>query len=242
MKFRIKNYSLFILIILISSCKKNLSNKKLDGDWVVSYIEGTFEVENEFVSRVNYDGKNYVVTDSSGKVTSTEVTMDYTFDAKKGTYKYISHAVSSGSSDDVKYYFSDGNGGFSYQGMLHKLWKKHTVESEENNYLITGGVGDIEKNSQLILFYLQLTVTEEYDYEYYLGDTLLTSLIGYYSNKYGDSLESSFKQEGTIISSGENYGQKFNLQSAKNDEMIFNYERLNGQFTKYKGKYIFKRK
>ena len=144
-----------LLTIAFQGCKKTVSTKKLDGNWKVT--EATIKItETETESGTTtttetnstFDGTK-ATTISSNDTSEMEMTMDYTFDKKAGTYTIVTVRTIPENTNTGTYYRQDGSN-YIMEGSYERTTKRVLTTTESGHYTITGGAGEeIEENSQV---------------------------------------------------------------------------------------------
>lgn len=172
------------------SCKK-VSPRKLDGKWKVTKATTTSSNEGSFsriVTNITFDGT---------KETGTEVTtytnggnpdnvvidrqVSFTWEFSKDDDTFVLTSTSSGIETDLDvsgFYYKDATGAYlpySFIGQLDS--KKSYTETEINKgvFSITGGAGDVDKNSQIVMKYNERNTTRTATIKYYNGSTEVTT-------------------------------------------------------------------
>ena len=246
-------YTILITIIALSSCRKKVTDKKLDWEWTLSSVSG--EEENVFYGgevdsyAYSYDGKNYVTVYKSGNSKAEEVKINYSFDQKSGTYLIETDKPTAYyETNNIECYILDSNGGYSLIGQFKKVTKKGSNEVEEGTFSIpTSSTGDVKKKSQLILFQENKTQTINYNYEYYKGDSLICSLTGYYIKpNYGGLIFKPLvsSEVKTYVDTYNFFSKVFNVESIKRNEIKLNYEEsyVYGEHFLFNFEYVFESK
>ena len=145
-----------LLTIAFQGCKKTVSTKKLDGNWKVTEATiKTTETKTESGTTTTketnstYDGIK-AVTISADDTTEMEMTMDYTFDKKAGTYTIVTvTTIPEFNTNTGQYYRQDGSN-YILEGSYERTTKRVLTTTESGHYTITGGAGEeIEENSQV---------------------------------------------------------------------------------------------
>ncbi|MDB0011256.1 hypothetical protein N9E20_00455 [Crocinitomicaceae bacterium] len=219
-----------VAVIALTSCSKKVSSRKLDGDWTVSSGEGSFvDKENgiSLTTSISFDGSKVTTVDYLGEIDTEDQTMSYSFDKKEGTYtqtitntSYDTNTVSYYSYDLDEYY---------YEGELERTRIRKETVVISGTFTLTGGTGDIKKNSQIVLAETSRTTTTNNSYKYFDGITQVSNYIGLYvessdwfSSEY-DAMTSS-SSETTTETGTSMYAEILNVESSKKDELIINTE------------------
>lgn len=165
-----KNFNKIAMLALVAimavsvmeSCKK-VSIKKVDGVWtVVSFdIEQmwTDEDGDKVTWTRSFNGSTETVTtkiEEVGEATETEtesneMTIEFEFMKKEGTYTQTTVSNTSWTLESLAYYTSDGAGSFAWAGLYDRSTEQENTNVNGGTYSVTGGSGDIKKNSQLVL-------------------------------------------------------------------------------------------
>jgi hypothetical protein len=147
----------------LTSCKKIVSGKKLDGAWSVT--SGTISNEyktDDYTSKSTstFDGSEMETTTTTSYtgyptttvINSSEITIDYTFDKKTGEYTMTTVSTSEYEDGYGSYYEYDANTySYIYTGNYERTNNGTSTETEEGLFTITGNAGDdIEANSQVV--------------------------------------------------------------------------------------------
>ena len=201
--------ALMIGALVLVSCNKTVTSRKLDGEWTVTAGSGTttsnYSSSNTIsVSTFTYDGKN--VTQNSGAlVTISPLTISYTFDKENGTYKKV-ETYTSTESDQMSYYTKNSSGTYSYGGSLDRKDVEVSTVTEEGTFTITGGTGEIEKNTQIVFLPTSTLSNSTHTYSYYTGTVAVTDLSGKYVSDYSSGSNSYSLIPSTKVSSTTNTG------------------------------------
>lgn len=191
---KILSLVLFSIVVLgINSCKK-VSDNKLNGEWDVvsgsantssTNSGGTTETTTTFdgvtiSGTTKYTPANATATNQPNTSTiETPTTISFKFDKK--TNKYTKTTVQkTNSKTNVSYYTAVSNGYIS-GGFIERRSEINTTTIEDGIYRITGGTGDVKKNSQIMLIPSSVVSTSEYLYSYFTTDTETAADI---SDKY----------------------------------------------------------
>jgi hypothetical protein len=159
------NKSIAVLLVFtatfvsIQSCKK-VTLKKIEGDWEMSKgVEkksSTGVSGNVYEETVTYDGTTQTITQTLDGVLQLPAnealpfTMSIKFNKKSGTYeKVIVHSKTL--TNSTVYTFKKSDSGFyDFKTLEQKAEQKYTI-TEKGIFTVTGGSGEIKKNSQLVL-------------------------------------------------------------------------------------------
>jgi hypothetical protein len=221
-------------LLLLISCSKKITPKKLEGNWETTTIEGSKILTNNNGITTNYsisyDGKTYsfLGTDNDFK-NIKEQSISISFD-KNGTYTKTT-ITTTYDTLNVSYYTQNG----SYYNFIGNLTQNRKLIEKEvitGTYTISGGTGDIEKNSLIIFSETEKKTTNDYTYEYYDGSTIFTNYTGYYVNSPNGTFNSPYMEMSNQYSYNSDYKlvneyvDFYHVDSYKKDEIIINYEVL----------------
>jgi hypothetical protein len=219
--------ALVILSTVFTSCKK-VSNGKLDGEWELtsgSETETYTETGPENSSRkytTTYDGKTRTVVSITDGVTqpagpTTPYTMNLIFDKKAGTYQMKS---TSSYKDDYEVSAVNSTTGEEKEFIVKDNVTYNSVE--DGIFSITGGSGDIKKNSQIFLRSGGYKSDWTRTYTYYDGNTIINP-SGWKNRWNNETLPAT--KTGTDQSKGvSNSGYVLNVDELKGGEMKISAE------------------
>ena len=218
-----------VSILILASCSKKVTSRKLDGEWIVSKIEGTdVEVDSgvSLTTTYSYNGTTLTEVDYLGNKSTEDFTINFSFDKKNGTYKET-FVITDYDTSTISYYTADGFGGYNYAGDLERVTITTTNEITEGTFTVTGGTGEIKANSQIVLSETKSTTTSDYNYQYFDGITKFTSFSGNYlisSLTFNYSPMTSSASETDSYTTVSSYANVLNVESITNDEIIYNLE------------------
>lgn len=180
-------------VLFGTSCSKVTTEKKLDGKWTITAGTATSSYETENYKRDTegtYDGSEweYETTESYTGGTSTvttsddEVTYEYTFDKKNGTYIFVETRTTSG--DTTRYgasYYLTGADSVA-NGQFNRITSGTYTRTTEGTFSLTGGTGEIEANSQLVMMATKYTENSTLAHSYVDASTgaVIPSITSYY--------------------------------------------------------------
>ncbi len=160
---QITQISLCILVTLVlSSCKK-ISDRKLNGEWTATtgtISEESIDDSGADIKSIVFDGSNNTQTRTYLGNTTTEVSAyseKLTFDKKKGTFTKVITEAKTNLNDITDYStIYDANGTSLGLASIVRTTSNST-STITGIYSITGGSGDIKKNSEIVLHYKSMT-------------------------------------------------------------------------------------
>ena len=164
--------ALVLGVFALTSCK-TVSPRKLDGDWTVTSGSGSMTYTEDGVTSSltkSYNG-TAMTTTYNGEVDINDMTISYTFDKKAGTYTRTETATNT-ISQEVNYFTytpaSNGNPG-QYNGNNYYDRKDVEVSTtvEKGTFTITGGTGDIEKNTQIVFLPTSSSEASTHTFSYF---------------------------------------------------------------------------
>lgn len=225
----------------VSSCKKLVTPKKLDGTWTLS--SGEMDSENTTTYKPTgtttttsmsqtIDGSTVTtVTTYMGTSTTTTSTMtqEYTFD--KSTNEYTSTSVETDdeySAYNNYVYQKDASGNYNGIYVYQVIAREATTEAS-GLYTITGDAGEeIEKNSQIVFQQDMEESTYTNTYTYYTDETMATTLAAntLYTYDYNTStyVLVTATETGTTTSNGMSmYNLVWTISDLSKDEMTVEY-------------------
>jgi hypothetical protein len=228
-----------VAVLVLTSCSKKVTSRKLDGDWSVTSGVGTFvQTENgiALTDNLTFDGSKITEVDYTGDTYVTDQTMSYSFDKKEGTYTqtttYIDHDT-----NFVSYYTFDGTN-YNYAGEYEATSIENETEVNSGTYTITGGTGEIKKNSQIVLSMIASNTTTNTSYKYFDGLSQVTNFTGLFVEVFNydtytieyKAMSSSSVQ--TMNSTGSSYyAEVINVESITKDEIVINIENTSNSGT-----------
>lgn len=200
MKTPFKSYLIVLFtLFLFTSCKK-VSDNKLNGEWSVvsgainilsSNSGGTTETATTFdgvtqKGTVKYTPETPTVANQP-TTTTIELPTTISFKFDKKTNKYTKTTVQKTTSkNSISYYVPVSSGtGYISGGFIERRSEINTTTVEDGIYRITGGTGDVKKNSQIMLIAGSLVAESDYTYTYYNSATDTPADI---TNKYKQTI------------------------------------------------------
>jgi hypothetical protein len=181
-----------IIIAALPSCKK-VTPRKLDGKWKVT--KGSVSETDENPSRSTKTTLTYDGTTETGTETTTystggnpdvnqinrQLTVTYEFVKDDDTYTITSTETGTETDLDVGgYYIKDANGSyvpFSTIGQLDIKTSYTQTTTTKGIFSITGGAGDIKKNSQIVMQETSNTTDKTSTIKYFIGSSEYTSTL-----------------------------------------------------------------
>jgi hypothetical protein len=195
------NAAALIILLAISafSCKK-VSDRKLDGEWDVTSGETKITSTNASgttTTETKFDGTEITGTivhspanptpsnQPSTTAINTPTQIVFKFDKKNNSYiKTTTRQTNSKESEAYYQPAPSGGTGYVYGGFIDRFAEVTTVITEQGYYRITGGTGDVKKNSQILLISGSVNATDDYKFTYYnQGTTVVADLNGKYKQK-----------------------------------------------------------
>jgi hypothetical protein len=211
--------ALLLSVFVLTSCNKTVTPKKLDGEWSVTGGSHSYSSSyngNTYSSSSTFDGTT-VTTTEDGDITKSPMSISYTFDKKAGTYKKVTTETSTDTYLDIDYYTMVGTTPTLGSMSLDKKIVEVSTSTEEGTFTITGGTGDIEKNTQIVLVETSsssvstktysyfngataVSVSDKYELSYNTGLPVATLLPTSKTSTYSDSGDSSYGEILTVVS------------------------------------------
>ncbi|HET6243028.1 MAG: hypothetical protein H0V01_09480 [Bacteroidetes bacterium] len=178
-----------------TSCKKTVTPKKLDGEWKVTSGKTIYNSTNSGTTTTTtyeFDGEKEKITYSYvGSVPVTnDKTVSFSFDKKAGTYTKVTVATENDKDEDVSFYSRaqniSGNYTYNFEGYFDRIIKEVSTTTEKGTFTITGGTGEIEKNTQIVLTETSNVSDANSTFTYFVagGSTPLT-ITDRYEQSYG---------------------------------------------------------
>jgi hypothetical protein len=222
-----------VAVFALTSCSKKVSSRKLDGEWTVSSGEGSYVETDQGLSlttNLTFNGSVMTTVYYLGETDTEEQTMSYSFDKKEGTYTQTI-TFTEYDTTMVSYYSYDGTSEYSEEGEFERTNITKETEVISGTFTLTGGTGDIKKNSQIVLAETSRTTTSSNSYKYFDGITQVTNFSNFYIEVY-DWDSYSYEYEAMTSSNSETttetgtsmYAEILNVESSKKDELIINTE------------------
>lgn len=233
--------SVAVSALLLHSCNKTVTPKKLDGEWDVT--SGTIATSSSYTvdgttttttTNSTFNGSTLSTTYTQGNLTTTvtsQMSINLTFDKKSGEYTRVTtmtdpeYQTTTGT-----YYEKDANGNYIPSGGYERTTKRVSTTTETGLFTISGNAGDeIEKNSQIV-FQVNKEVENYSDTYTYVVDGTDTDLdpAGKYEAVWGSSGISYVALEtadsGTETETGSDpYSEVWNVTELKKGEMDVEY-------------------
>lgn len=182
---KISSALMFGALVLVS-CNKTVTPRKLDGEWTVTAGSGTSSntYNNTLqTSTFTYDGKNITSTNGA-QVSIAPLTISYTFDKENGTYKKVTTQTTTDTNLGLTYYTKTSSGTYINAGNIDQKDIEVSTTTEEGTFTITGGTGEIEKNTQIVFLPTSTTSNSTHTYTYFNGSVAVTDLSSKYINDY----------------------------------------------------------
>lgn len=220
-----------ISIIFLTGCHKKTTPRKLDGNWEVQSGEGTitnyYSFSSDILSTMQYDYNKPTVTEV--KFDRSNETISYNFDKKNGTYELKTTSTKNREIQTDEYYNSNG---IKAENSINIKDYITSIEVEKGTFTITGGTGDIAKNSQIVLTKLTkyTDITHEYSYYdmYYIPITDLTEYCrkGSFNDVCGCYHYIPFQTSEIVKMTNSHLDQSLilNVKSIKKDELVIYVE------------------
>jgi hypothetical protein len=169
----LKITSALVLGVFASTSCKTVSPRKLDGNWTVTSGSGSFthtENGDTYSYTQSYNGSAMTYS-FNGDVEIDDMTISYTFDKKAGTYTRTETGKNT-TSEQFNYYIkTPAYNGFpaTYDGNNYYDRKdvSEYTEIEKGTFTITGGTGDIEKNSQIVFLPTSTSKETKHTFSYF---------------------------------------------------------------------------
>ncbi len=221
-----------VAVIALTSCNKKVTSKKLDGEWSIKSGVGTrIETENgvSLTDNITFDGSKITIVDYMGDTEVSDQTMSFSFDKKTGEYTQTSTYIDN-DTNYVSYYTFDGTN-YNYSGEYTATSIENETELISGTYTITGGTGEIKKNSQIVLSTTGTKTTTTTSYKYFDGLTEITNFTGLFIEVFNyDTYTTEYRAmsssnvETSNITEASSYAELINIESITKDEMVMNFE------------------
>lgn len=205
--------ALTICCLILSSCHKTVTPRKLDGEWTQT---NSVETETNEFNSANSSNFQQTITTNDGTTTSITYNSSasetylsnkiYTFDKKKGTYTEVEKTIKVFT--DSKTIYTETNG---YVGDYVQEDTQTTTKTRTGTFTITGGTGDIEKNTQVVLSKKSVNELIEHSYVYKTFDNIIVTdftgkFVKFYptfGNMGGELIPMASSKSETIVYTGE---------------------------------------
>ena len=173
--------ALLLSVFALTSCHKTVTPRKLDGEWNVTAASGLIkntdsDIYGENSSSIfSFNGStmtstvtyNYTGISPITETIATPMTIAYSFDKKAGTYT-TTMVMTSTSKEETDYYkLIPGTSDYDVAGTLDAKVVIVSTTIEKGTFTITGGMGDIEKNTQIVLLKTSENTKSNTNYSYY---------------------------------------------------------------------------
>lgn len=225
--------------ILVTSCNRTVTPRKLDGDWTVVSGERSTTTSDTYdgvtyTSSTNstYNGSTWTVTETESGETETYTvteTIDYSFDRSTG--EYMSTSVMTDPEYSEWTYiqvYDDADGNWSELTYVDRNTSRTSTTDIEGLFTITGDAGDeIEPNSQVV--FQERTRTETYTDTYTYTDSengTSASVAGkyWYDWSEGDYVPFPTSETGTeTITMESTEAMVWNISELGGGEMMVEY-------------------
>jgi hypothetical protein len=195
--------ALLLSVFALTSCHKTVTPRKLDGEWTVTAGSETYTETNSSINTSKdsytkiFNGTTETKTStwiSSLGIVSTQtiskpMTISYTFDKKKGTYKKTTIETSTNTNLNIAYYSKNLTNLYNFDmydeiGKIDQKDVEVSTITEEGTFTITGGTGDIEKNTQIVLLRTSYIDNSSNTYTYFKGVNSFNDITNYYIKDY----------------------------------------------------------
>jgi len=185
--------------IVLTSCNKTVTPRKLDGEWTVTSATGSYsqsENGNKYSSATATFNGTTMTYISDGDSGSEDMTITYSFDKKAGTYTKVTTSTSTGKSiinyyTQIQPYQNQPSVSYNFVGKLDRKSVSVSTDSEKGTFTITGGTGDIEKNTVIVLTPTSITKNGTVSYSYFIEGT--STQFTHLSDKYTNYNSSSYE-------------------------------------------------
>ena len=180
-----------------TACKKGtISTKRLDGTWTLksgTYTTKSTSTNSGYSATYNYNGSafissNYVTTNSGTSVTKSDTLLrTITIKFSKSDNSFERTTVSTSMSTNFGgFYYSDAN--YTNSQSYNVKYKQVSTMTEKGTYTISGAGGDIEANTQLVLFPKSGTGSSTNTFAGYVNGSTGAAASGFISNPNGGGL------------------------------------------------------
>ncbi len=173
--------ALLLCSAVLVSCHKTVTRKKLDGKWKMT--SATITSTNNSTSTTTTSDGTTMTTNDNGDISTSTSTTNYTFDKKEGTFETIQ--VSNETQTNTVMYYTKTGSSYSLAGGYEQTDVRDITDTEKGTYTITGGTGEIEKNSQIVLITTSNSNVINHKYSYTdIYDDAVTDFSGKYLQVY----------------------------------------------------------
>ncbi|MBA3899381.1 MAG: hypothetical protein H0X62_04085 [Bacteroidetes bacterium] len=225
----------------LSSCKKTVTAKKLDGTWEATSGVTTITYENgdlePLIVTHDFDGNTVSISNNKSE-NAPEIqkkNITYTFDSKSGTYSLRTFKEFSHSNGIITPYYIKQNNSFVEAGNYTRKVTTAFIEEESGTFSITGGTGEIEKYSQIVFSPSKETSDDLKTYVYYDSQSnALLDIEGKYMEEVSSTnpiyapLVNSVSEKAKISRSSYDQNKIVNVESLKKGEMRINFSTFQG--------------
>lgn len=157
---------LLLGVFALTSCKKTVTPRKLDGEWTVTSGSGSSNSTSLGSRTTTFDGAKET-TISGGTSTVQAKTISYSFDKKAGTYSNITVKTDTDTDETITFaYYSKSGTEYTEEGDFIMTTVSVSTTTEDGTFTITGGTGDIEKNTQIVLAPTSTVINSVETYSY----------------------------------------------------------------------------
>jgi hypothetical protein len=197
--------ALLLSAFALTSCHKTVTPRKLDGEWTVTAASGTEKNTNSDINGDNsstiysFNGSTMTMTSTNiypgiptvTETTTVPMTISYSFDKKAGTYTITTVSTNTYNDQPNYYKLNPLTSDYDQAGVLDSKVVYVYTSIEKGTFTISGGTGDIEKNTQIVLLKTSENTQSTSTYSYYeKGTSKPASLTGKYTQS-GDALPTS---------------------------------------------------
>lgn len=154
--------ALLLCSVMLVSCHRTVTRKKLDGKWKLTSLNTTYTSDG-YTSTTTGDGTTVTHT-SNGEISTSTLKSNFTFDKKAGTFEMV-QVTNESQTQTVTVYTKSGNSYYP-AGYYEQTDVQDETNTEKGTYTITGGTGEIEKNSQIVLITTSSSSVTNHTYSY----------------------------------------------------------------------------
>ncbi|MBI1836104.1 MAG: hypothetical protein HYR91_02440 [Flavobacteriia bacterium] len=209
---------LLLSVVGLTSCHKTVTKRKLDGEWTLTSGTSSSSYTNNGITTTS--SSTYTETEKTTVTGSATTISDYSrtfkFDKKAGTYT-LTTVTTSTSSNEVPYYLQ---GSYFPDGTMDKKDVKVSTYTENGTFTITGGTGEIEKNSQIVMLATGSTNNESHTYTYFEpGTSTPANTSGRYTTAMSTTPFSTSSTATSTTTEANSYGSVITVKSLKKGKM-----------------------
>ena len=180
--------ALAVILFTLQSCDK-VTASGLDGTWDVTagketstYTSGS--TTNTTTTEYTSTTETITVTGSTASPTVNQKTISYAFDNKTGTY--TTTIVATESDVESGTYYTMSGSSYNPGGSFDRKVVKVSTTTQKGTYTITGGTGEIEKASEIVLKQTDVTMNSTSTNTYFVAGTSTSlDITGKYEMKWG---------------------------------------------------------